>query len=95
MNGDSRETGKLPPEGNPDPSVFSTEWNREGIRLGTAIATLVRKTNEPKAQVLVRHFWGTQKREELVASLSIPEFNAQYETTAPNKDNRFLLNLLM
>ncbi len=89
MNGDSRETGKLTPEGNPDPSVFSTEWNREGIRLGTAIATLVRKTNEPKAQVLFRHFWGTQKREELVASLSIPDFNAQYETTAPNKDNRF------
>ena len=29
LNGDSRETGKLIPEGKPDPSVFSTETNRE------------------------------------------------------------------
>ncbi|MCW8306610.1 N-6 DNA methylase [Acidiphilium sp. PA] len=42
LNGDSRETGKVTPEGEPDPSVFSTERNREGIRVGTAIAMLVR-----------------------------------------------------
>ena len=47
MNGDSRETGKQTPEGNPDPSVFSTEWNREGIRVGTAIGTFV-KTGKPR-----------------------------------------------
>ena len=33
LNGDSRETGKLTPDGKPDPSVFSTEQNREGIRV--------------------------------------------------------------
>ncbi len=43
LNGDSRETGKLTPEGKPDPSVFSTPFNREGIRVGTAIATLVKR----------------------------------------------------
>ena len=43
MNGDSRETGKLTPEGQPDPSVFSTGYNREGIRAGTAILVIVRK----------------------------------------------------
>ena len=43
LNGDSRETGKLTPEGKPDPSVFSTEYNREGIRVGTAICLMVRK----------------------------------------------------
>jgi hypothetical protein len=32
MNGDSRETGKRTPKDEPDPSVFSTEYNREGIR---------------------------------------------------------------
>ena len=37
MNGDSRETGKLTPEGKPDPSVFSTDYNRDGIRVGTAV----------------------------------------------------------
>ncbi len=35
--------GKLTPEGRPDPSVFSTEYNSEGIRVGTAIATLVKR----------------------------------------------------
>ena len=50
LNGDSRETGKLTPEGKPDPSVFSTEYNREGIRIGTAIATLVRRSRREEAQ---------------------------------------------
>src|SRR5690606_26173608 len=36
LNGDSRETGKTTPDGKPDPSIFSTEHNREGIRKGTA-----------------------------------------------------------
>jgi hypothetical protein len=43
LNGDSRETGKMTPEGKPDPSVFSTEFNREGIRVGTAIVTMARR----------------------------------------------------
>src|SRR5665213_2365840 len=49
LNGDSRETGKLTPEGKPDPSVFSTEYNREGIRVGTAIGTLVRSSRREEA----------------------------------------------
>ncbi len=43
MNGDSRETGKLTPDGKPDPSVFSTDYNREGIRVGTTVCIIVRK----------------------------------------------------
>jgi hypothetical protein len=43
MNGDKYKTGKLTPEGKPDPSVFSTEFNPEGIQVGTAIATLTRR----------------------------------------------------
>ncbi|MFM7345742.1 MAG: N-6 DNA methylase [Tagaea sp.] len=42
LNGDSRKTGKKAPDGRPDPSIFSTERNREGIQVGTAVATLVR-----------------------------------------------------
>jgi REP element-mobilizing transposase RayT len=42
MNGDSRETGKVTPDGKPDPSAFSTEQNREGIRVGTAICVMAR-----------------------------------------------------
>jgi len=43
LNGDSRETGKLTPEGKSDPSVFSTDHNTEGIRVGTTIGLLVRQ----------------------------------------------------
>ncbi len=49
LNGDKYKTGKLTPEGKPDPSVFSTEFNREGIQVGTAIATLVRSRRRESA----------------------------------------------
>ena len=43
LNGDKYKTGKIAPDGLPDPSIFSTESNPVGIQVGTAIATLVRK----------------------------------------------------
>jgi hypothetical protein len=91
MNGDSRETGKLTPEGKPDPSVFSTEWNREGIRVGTSIGLFVKRSRARKGDVSVsfRHFWGTAKRADLLASLDDKDFDAQYETSNPRKDNRW------
>ncbi len=87
MNGDSRETGKLTPEGKPDPSVFSTEWNREGIRVGTAIGLLVKRsrTRETEPQVRFRHFWGTAKRADILASLDTTDFDAQYQMSNPLK----------
>jgi hypothetical protein len=67
LNGDKYKTGKTTPEGLPDPSIFSTEHNREGIQVGTAIATLVRKLDHrPITSVEFRHLWGTQKRQELI-----------------------------
>jgi hypothetical protein len=90
MNGDSRETGKLTPEGKPDPSVFSTEYNREGIRLGTAISLLVRKaTRDAKPTVRFREFWGVSKRVDLLASLNSSNLNADYQLVDPDKANRF------
>jgi hypothetical protein len=47
LNGDKYRTGKTTPEGLPDPSAFSTPQNREGIQVGTAIATLVRSSATP------------------------------------------------
>jgi hypothetical protein len=90
MNGDSRETGKLTPEGKPDPSVFSTETNREGIRVGTAICVMARKqTRAKKPAVLFRHFWGTTKRDDLVRSLKTRSFDKQYERAAPAREGRY------
>jgi hypothetical protein len=90
LNGDSRETGKLTPEGKPDPSVFSTEHNREGIRVGTAVCLMVRRpTRSKKPRVLFRQFWGGSKRAEILESLKARNFTAQYEKVAPERSNRF------
>jgi len=71
LNGDKYRTGKLTPTGESDPSVFSTQHNREGIQVGTAIALLVRKGkhNRPPT-VQFRDLWGETKRSDLLADLS-------------------------
>ncbi|HUZ00750.1 MAG TPA: type ISP restriction/modification enzyme, partial [Thermomicrobiaceae bacterium] len=67
LNGDKFKTGKLTPEGEPDPSVFSTEQNREGIQVGTAVATMVRREQHAAAATVhYREFWGRGKRAELL-----------------------------
>jgi hypothetical protein len=92
LNGDSRETGKLTPDGASDPSVFSTGLSREGIRVGTAIGLLVRRNERVLASdVRYRQFWGTAKRQELLDSLrhSTDDLGGSYETVVPSSDNRF------
>ena len=66
LNGDKYKTGKIAPDGSPDPSIFSTEGNPAGIQVGTAVTTLVRKADHaPAPEVRFRHLWGRRKREEL------------------------------
>ena len=76
LHGDSRETGKLTPEGLPDPSVFSTEMNRDGIRKGTAITTLVIKGEAKpplcETEILYRDFRGADKRDQIDAAATLP-----------------------
>jgi len=69
LNGDKYKTGKLTPDGQPDPSVFSTEFNREGIQVGTAVALMVRRSpSHGTDHVRFRHIWGKTKRADLLAS---------------------------
>ena len=87
-NGDSRETGKLTPDGKPDPSIFSTKLNREGIRVGTAVGLFVktgkkRKGKTGPAIVRWRDFWGETKRRDLLESLH--ESGAGYTTVVPSE----------
>lgn len=90
LNGDSRETGKRTPEGDPDPSVFSTPFNREGIKLGTAVGMFVREgPTEGLAEVRYRQFWGTRKREELVEALDGGSLDGGFAVTTPTPANRF------
>lgn len=89
LNGDSRETGKTTPEGLPDPSVFSTESNKEGIRVGTTIGLMVRRGTNEQTQVKFRHFWGVNKRADLLESLNAPNFEAAYQPADPSEQNRY------
>lgn len=90
MNGDSRETGKRTPDSKPDPSVFSTEYNKAGIRVGTAVSVLVRnKEKNKKPLVRYRDFWGTNKRADLLDSLKAKNINGDYQFLQPVKDNRY------
>ena len=90
LNGDSRETGKLTPEGKSDPSVFSTDYNREGIRVGTTIGLLVRMPKRKKQpRVFFRQFWGAEKRANILESLKAKQFAKQYKSIEPSEDNRF------
>ena len=69
LNGDKYKTGKTTPDGDPDPSIFSTPEDPVGIQVGTAITTLVRKADHESAKkVAFRHLWGQTKREDLAAT---------------------------
>ncbi len=91
LNGDSRETGKRTPSGDPDPSVFSTDLNPAGIRLGTAVGLLVRQSSSRARPPAVgyRQFWGGHKRQELLATLDGSDLQTSYEAASPTTANRF------
>ena len=94
LNGDKYKTGKLTPDGLPDPSIFSTEWNREGIQVGTAIALLVRKAIHANGgHVRFRHLWGKEKRSELLSQAAddslILDFNST--NTSPCRDMTYVV----
>jgi predicted helicase len=88
LNGDKYKTGKLTPSGDPDPSIFSTESNHEGIQVGTAIALLVLSgSKRSKAELRYRslefrHLWGKTKHTELARNASGQE-KARYESLKP------------
>ena len=83
LNGDKYRTGKTTPDGSPDPSIFSTPGDPVGIQVGTAITTLVRKSDHsPAGTVGFRHLWGQSKREELTETAETG-LEALYESIAP------------
>ena len=94
LNGDKYKTGKLTPEGDPDPSVFSTEFSPEGIQVGTAIALLARTAAVPAVEmekgqgdagaagVRFRHLWGKTKRQRLLETAA-QDGESLYEQLRP------------
>ena len=83
LNGDKYKTGKIAPDGTPDPSIFSTEGDPVGIQVGTAIATLVRKAEHtPADRVEFRHLWGQSKPADLIETAEATP-DSVYETVPP------------
>ena len=67
LNGDKYKTGKVAPDGSPDPSIFTTAGEPIGIQVGTAVATLVRKADHaPAPDIAFRDLWGAEKRKKLI-----------------------------
>jgi hypothetical protein len=93
LNGDSRETGKKTPDGDPDPSIFSTRLNPAGITRGVAISMLVRAADHTSSPPTVRYrdFWGQDKREQLAVATADPEAGPSYEPLTPDQSNWFRL----
>jgi predicted helicase len=82
LNGDKFKTGKLTPEGEPDPSIFSTKLNREVIKVGTSIALLVRKEDHlATKEVFFQDFWGKEKQSDLLAAAV--EVEPSYQRVEP------------
>ncbi len=83
LNGDKYKNGKISPDGSPDPSIFSTKSDPIGIQVGTAITTLVRKTNHTSTNTIgFRNLWGQEKLSHLNAT-SNADPNVLYENVDP------------
>ena len=83
LNGDKYKTGKTTPEGEPDPSIFSTSGDPVGIQVGTAITTLICKAEHSHAGTVgFRHLWGQAKLTELTETAEA-EPAALYDTIEP------------
>ena len=84
LNGDKYRTGKTTPDGDPDPSIFSTPEDPVGIQVGTAITTLVRKADHaPANEVAFRHLWGQAKLEELDEAAETPPETLYVDVAPP------------
>ncbi len=83
LNGDRYRTGKVSPDGSPDPSIFSTPDDPVGIQVGTAVATLVRKAEHtPAPDVQFRNLWGQAKLETLTETAEVQP-DALYHAIEP------------
>ena len=83
LNGDKYKTGKVAPDGSPDPSIFSTDGDPVGIQVGTAITTLIRKADHKRTgEIGFRHLWGQAKPEELISTAEA-ETDALYDGIKP------------
>ncbi len=90
LHGD-RIISEYAPDGRSSETVFAMRGSSPGIKVGTQIATLVRKPNitpsEQRATLYYRDMnqsRADERRAALLASLQTPDFKAQYQTVKPS-----------
>lgn len=81
LNGDKYATGKMTPDGKPDPSIFSTPFNKEGIQVGTAIALLMKGNQSAQSWIGFRDLWGQEKLKTLREDADLSA-NLTYQTVS-------------
>jgi hypothetical protein len=92
----NRVISERAPDGTTSETVFATPGMSVGIRQGVAISLWVRRDQPHGApRALFRDTTNAARavarREQLLASLSMSDFDAQYEAVTPVRENRFSL----
>lgn len=98
----NRLVSERTPAGNICETIFNTGSSSPGIKLGTSITILARKSiiQETTTEVLYRDIWGRteqtgrahDKRQELLASLDAPSFHELYTSVIPERATRYIFS---
>ena len=94
MHGNRNITERTP-DGQSSDTIFAMRGFSPGIRQGITISLLA-KNNKSTKPALVQYrndidaAKADERRKQLLDSLNVPNFNAQYEIVKPTKQNKFL-----
>ncbi|MGH9771331.1 MAG: type ISP restriction/modification enzyme [Candidatus Acidiferrales bacterium] len=93
LHGD-RRISEYAPDGKTSETVFATAGFSVGIQQGVAVSLWVKSgTEQTIPRVLFRDDFtaakALQRRQDLVASLSVPGFDSRYRSVSPEKSDRF------
>ncbi len=89
----NRKISEYAPDGRTSETIFAVAGFSPGIQQPVATTLWVRKSDSPQAKVLFRDDHNAAKadnrRQMLLDSLNEKEFDANYQTALPTKENRF------
>ena len=92
MHGNRKISGYAP-DGHTSETIFAIPGFSPGIQQGVAISLWVKSGNKREPQVLFRDDLtaakAAERRAQLLASLSDPDFDAHYQAASPEKSNRY------
>ncbi len=96
MHGDRNKT-EYAPDGKSSATIFSMPGVSRGIRQGVVIALALKTTSESEKSAVVRYrndiaaAKADERRDQLLKSLDVPDFDSKYEIVTPQEYNVFSL----